>query len=243
MNSFKINYLFLFLFLFAALFSYSKLAQAELATPSAYIVTVNSFDLCEDATCTKYTRLGSTSKAFDIASASAGGDVGTYVDEITLEVGKTYTHARWNLNRAMTMKGTVSVSGTGGECATSANGTAGTETVNAYNALDQTEANLDTFMVDLLKGGDGSWPTETDYTSKGVQLTDSDFPSATAFVYIKKLTTPYTVADKPMEITMSFDVTNTLGAGFNGTGSEENGVPNSRCYYWVEDPSPIIAIK
>ena len=69
-------------------------SYSEYATPSVYIVTVNSMDLCEDAACTKYTRIGAVSKSFDIASVAASGDVGTYVEEIALEVGKTYTHAR-----------------------------------------------------------------------------------------------------------------------------------------------------
>ena len=36
---------------------------------------------------------------------------------------------------------------------------------------------------------------------------------------------------------------NRLGAGYNGTGSAQNGVPNGKCYYWIEDPSPKITIK
>ena len=42
---------------------------------------------------------------------------------------------------------------------------------------------------------------------------------------------------------MSFDVTNRLGVGYNGTGSAQNGVPKGKCYYWIEDPSPKITIK
>ena len=219
-----------------------NIALSDLDTPSAYIVTVNSMDLCEDASCSQYTRLGATSKAFDIAAVSASGDVGTYVEEITLVVGKTYTHARWNLNRTITMKGTVAISGVG-NCATATNGTAGVETVSAYTAVGQTEANLNLFMVDLLKGGAGTWPTATDYTSKGVQLVSNDFPSATTFDYIKQLTAAYTVTENVPEISMSFDVTNNLGAGYNNSGGAQNGVPNAKCYYWVEDPSPSITIK
>ena len=219
-----------------------NIAWSELATPAAYIVTVNSMDLCEDASCSQYTRLGATSKDFDIAGVSASGDVGTYVEEITLVVGKTYTHARWNLNRTITMKGTVAVSGVG-NCVTATNGTAGVETVTAYTAVGQTEANLNLFVVDLLKGGDGTWPTATDYTSKGVQLVSNDFPSATTFDYIKQLTTPFTVTENVPEINMAFDVTNNLGAGYNNSGGAQNGVPNAKCNYWVEHPSPSITIK
>ena len=219
-----------------------NIAWSGYATPSAYIVTVNSMDLCENASCSTYTRVGQITKSFDIAVAAASGDVGTYVDEITLEVGKTYTHARWNLNRSFSMTGTVAIDGVG-NCATAANGTAGSETVNSYTAVGQTEAALSVFMVDLLKGGDGTWPTASDYTSKGVQLVSNDFPSATTFDYIKQLTSPYNVSEEVPEISMSFDVTNNLGAGYNNSGSAQNGVPNAKCYYWVLDPSPTISIK
>jgi hypothetical protein len=221
---------------------YSNLSYAANGTPSSYIVTVNSMDLCEDAACTNFTRIGASSKQFDIAAAAASADVGTYVDEIVLVVGTEYTHVRWNLNRSFSMTGTVAIGGVG-NCATATNGTAGTETVNAYTAVGQTEAALSVFMTDLLKGGDGSWPLAADYTSKGVQLVSNDFPSATTFDYIKQLEQPYTVSEEVPEISMSFNVTNNLGAGYNNSGGAQNGVPNAKCYYWVKDPSPTISIK
>ena len=211
-------------------------------TPEVYIVTVNSMDLCEDAACSNYARIGNVSKNFDIASVSATADVGTYVDEFFLEIGKVYTHARWNLNRAMTVKGGASVGG-GVTCSTAANGTAGTETVAAYTAGNQTEANLALFMVDLGKLANSGGPVAADYTSKGVQLVSDDFPSATTFDYIKELASPYTVSEEVPVISMSFNVTNNLGIGYNNSGSASNGVPNNNCYYWVEDPSPIISIQ
>ncbi len=211
-------------------------------TPEVYIVTVNSMDLCEDAACSNYARIGNVSKNFDIASVSAAADVGTYVDEFFLEIGKVYTHARWNLNRAMTVKGGASVGG-GVTCSTAANGTAGTETVAAYTAGNQTEANLALFMVDLGKLANSGGPVAADYTSKGVQLVSNDFPSATTFDYIKELASPYTVSEEVPVISMSFNVTNNLGIGYNNSGSASNGVPNNNCYYWVEDPSPIISIQ
>lgn len=219
-----------------------KMVFSAFDTPEVYIVTVNSMDLCEDAACSNYARIGNVSKNFDIASVSAAADVGTYVDEFFLEIGKVYTHARWNLNRAMTVKGGASVGG-GVTCSTAANGTAGTETVAAYTAGNQTEANLALFMVDLGKLANSGGPVAADYTSKGVQLVSNDFPSATTFDYIKELASPYTVSEEVPVISMSFNVTNNLGIGYNNSGSASNGVPNNNCYYWVEDPSPIISIQ
>lgn len=239
MNIKKLLYIITIFFTF---YFIPKMVFSAFDTPEVYIVTVNSMDLCEDAACSNYARIGNVSKNFDIASVSAAADVGTYVDEFFLEIGKVYTHARWNLNRAMTVKGGASVGG-GVTCSTAANGTAGTETVAAYTAGNQTEANLALFMVDLGKLANSGGPVAADYTSKGVQLVSDDFPSATTFDYIKELASPYTVSEKVPVISMSFNVTNNLGIGYNNSGSASNGVPNNNCYYWVEDPSPIISIQ
>ena len=239
MNIKKLLYIITIFFTF---YFIPKMVFSAYDTPEVYIVTVNSMDLCEDAACSNYARIGNVSKNFDIASVSAAADVGTYVDEFFLEIGKVYTHARWNLNRAMTVKGGASVGG-GVTCSTAANGTAGTETVAAYTAGNQTEANLALFMVDLGKLANSGGPVAADYTSKGVQLVSDDFPSATTFDYIKELTSPYTVSEEVPVISMSFNVTNNLGIGYNNSGSASNGVPNNNCYYWVEDPSPIISIQ
>ena len=224
------------------LFLYTSLSYSEYATPSSYIVTVNSMDLCEDASCTNYARIGNVSKNFDIASVSAAADVGTYVDEFFLEIGRVYTHARWNLNRTFNVTGTVAISGVG-NCATAANGTAGGETTSTYTAVGQTEAALNLFMVDVGKMSNTGSPSAVDYTSKGVQLVSNDFPSATTFDYIKQLDSPYTVSEEVPVISMSFNVTNNLGAGYNNSGSTQNGVPNAKCFYWIEDPSPTIAVQ
>ena len=239
MNIKKLLYIITIFFTF---YFIPKMVFSAFDTPEVYIVTVNSMDLCEDAACSSYARIGNVSKNFDIASVSAAADVGTYVDEFFLEIGKVYTHARWNLNRAMTVKGGASVGG-GVTCSTAANGTAGTETVAAYTAGNQTEANLALFMVDLGKLANSGGPVAADYTSKGVQLVSDDFPSATTFDYIKELASPYTVSEEVPVISMSFNVTNNLGIGYNNSGSASNGVPNNNCYYWVEDPSPIISIQ
>tara|TARA_A100001037_G_scaffold177849_1_gene159500 strand:+ start:1644 stop:2363 length:720 start_codon:yes stop_codon:yes gene_type:complete len=239
MNIKKLLYIITIFFTF---YFIPKMVFSAFDTPEVYIVTVNSMDLCEDAACSNYARIGNVSKNFDIASVSAAADVGTYVDEFFLEIGKVYTHARWNLNRAMTVKGGASVGG-GVTCSTAANGTAGTETVAAYTAGNQTEANLALFMVDLGKLANSGGPVAADYTSKGVQLVSDDFPSATTFDYIKELASPYTVSEEVPVISMSFNVTNNLGIGYNNSGSASNGVPNNNCYYWVEDPSPIISIQ
>ena len=49
-----------------------KMGFSAFDTPEVYIVTVNSMDLCEDAACANYARIGNVSKNFDIASKCFG---------------------------------------------------------------------------------------------------------------------------------------------------------------------------
>mgnify|MGYP001983683169 CR=1 FL=1 len=85
---------------------------AATATPSVYKTTVTKVELCSSSACADPIVLGSGSKLFDIASVSAQADVGTYLNDFTITLGRTYTHVRSTINATMTTKGTVDVSGT-----------------------------------------------------------------------------------------------------------------------------------
>ena len=75
--------------------------------------------------------LGSGSKEFDIASVSAQADVGTYLNDFTITLGRTYTHVRSTINATMTTKGTVDVSGT--TCNTVASPTVAAASAHSYS--------------------------------------------------------------------------------------------------------------
>ena len=87
-------------------------AFSATSTPSVYKTTVTKVELCSSSACSDPIVLGSGSKEFDIASVSAQADVGTYLNDFTITLGRTYTHVRSTINATMTTKGTVDVSGT-----------------------------------------------------------------------------------------------------------------------------------
>jgi len=97
----------------ATVFSNSALTAPAIGTGRAtsYNVDVRSVKLCTDALCAGGYVLGSGSKTFDIASASAGADVGTYANIDAIPVG-AYSHIQIVLSRTFTVSGTCTTGGT-----------------------------------------------------------------------------------------------------------------------------------
>ncbi|MDP6772598.1 MAG: hypothetical protein QF704_17955, partial [Anaerolineales bacterium] len=65
-------------------------------------------ELCTSSACTTTTVLAEKDGTFDIASASAGADVGSWITGYALEIGTTYTHIKATINSTFTIKGTCS---------------------------------------------------------------------------------------------------------------------------------------
>tara|TARA_B100000579_G_scaffold388711_1_gene362031 strand:+ start:1855 stop:2649 length:795 start_codon:yes stop_codon:yes gene_type:complete len=92
---------------------YNSYAISATGPATVYKVTITKIELCtavplaneHDVTCTGATTVGSGSKTFDVASVSAGADVGSYVSTTGLPIGTTFTHARPTISRAFTIKG------------------------------------------------------------------------------------------------------------------------------------------
>jgi hypothetical protein len=98
----------------ATIFSSSTFAApGDTATgrETSYNVDVRSVKLCTDSLCAGGYVLGSGSKTFDIASAAAGAEVGSYANIDAVPVG-TYSHIQIVLSRTFTVSGTCTVSGT-----------------------------------------------------------------------------------------------------------------------------------
>ena len=72
-----------------------------------YKVTMKKVELCEDSACATSTTVGDKNMPVDIASATAGADVGSYAPTTGLPLGKTYTHLRVTISRTFTVTGTV----------------------------------------------------------------------------------------------------------------------------------------
>ena len=72
-----------------------------------YKVTMSRMELCTDSTCSSPTSVCTTTKTVDIASVSAGADIGSWCSMSGLPLGTTYSHVRVHVNRTFTMKGVV----------------------------------------------------------------------------------------------------------------------------------------
>lgn len=71
-----------------------------------YDVEVQSVSLCTESTCASPVSIGSTSKTFDIASASVGSAIGSYANFDAVTPG-TYTHVKTVVSSTMTLTGSA----------------------------------------------------------------------------------------------------------------------------------------
>ena len=97
--------------------NYSFQVFAELGEATVYKVTLTKIELCTaaplasktDTTCTGATTVGTGNKTFDVASVTAGSQVGSFVSTSGLPMGTTFTHVKPTLTREFTMKGYVEI--------------------------------------------------------------------------------------------------------------------------------------
>jgi len=203
---YKLN---IYSFLLSFVFCTSLFAAS--ATPTSYKPTVTKVELCTSSSCSDPVVLGTTTKEFDIASASVGADVGTYLSDFTITLGKTYTHMRSTISSTFKVTGTVTVGSA--TCNTVASpSVASTATLTAKNAKSGTLAEMDWIIPDVNGGGDYSNLTSS-FASSGTSKVDG----ASTFTFTIALAVPYTPksTDTP-KIRMSFDVADTLVATESG---------------------------
>ena len=206
----------------------SNLLYAATATPTAYKTTVTKFELCSSSDCSDPVVLGSATKQFDIASKSVGTDVGTYLNDFTITLGRTYTHARSTINSTFQVQGTVDVSGTTCNTVASPSNTAASATATAKTAADGTLADM-AWMVPNANGGGDYSDLRSTYTANGIAKTDG----ASTFTFTVALAVPYTpkATDSP-KILIKFDVANTLVATTGG----------GLCVIYVDPPVQTVTI-
>lgn len=206
----------------------SNLLYAATATPTAYKTTVTKFELCSSSDCSDPVVLGSATKQFDIASKSVGTDVGTYLNDFTITLGRTYTHARSTINSTFQVQGTVDVSGTTCNTVASPSNTAASATATAKTAADGTLADM-AWMVPNANGGGDYSDLRSTYTANGIAKTDG----ASTFTFTVALAVPYTpkATDSP-KILIKFNVADTLIA-ILGSGL---------CVIYVDPPVQTVTI-
>lgn len=124
----------------ALLFASLVCAQAAGATcllgtcgpATKYEVNVLSVALCASSACSSPVTVGSSSRSFDIASASVGSAIGSYANFDSVTEG-TYTHIQVVVSRTFTL------SGTAGACSVS----------SSQLSVPNADATLDSAMVPL----------------------------------------------------------------------------------------------
>ena len=119
---------------------------------------------CEDSACAAYTKVCSSTKTADIASVTAGADVGSWCALTGLPIGTTFSHLRERLNRAFTLSGYVVDKNSTTDCYTGST-TAGTATATAQgdehaDATTQTLVEQEIYLYDA-RGDNGEYITGT----------------------------------------------------------------------------------
>ena len=106
------KYLNSILFVFFLAFLSSSAAIAESGRADVYKVTMDRMELCTDSTCTSPLLVCSGTKTVDIASVTAGADIGSWCPLSGIPIGATYSHYRIRVSRTFTISGSVTGDGT-----------------------------------------------------------------------------------------------------------------------------------
>lgn len=199
-----------------------------------YTVTMKKVELCEDSACSSSTTVGEKDMAANIASASAGADVGSYAPTTGLPIGTTFTHLRVTISRTFTITGSVVLSGD--DCFTDG-GTDSTKTQMLVGKTSGTAAS--STMILSTEGGYSaangarsgalnSGNFNIDYSSPSYATTMSISGDNALMIY--ELTTPYKVGVKAPTIRIKFNTETAVGAD------------NNACVMWVDEPNVTIAL-
>ena len=184
------------------------------STPAKYEVTMKKVELCTSSACTTTTVLAEKDGTFDIASASAGADVGSWITGYALEIGTTYTHIKATINSTFTIKGTCS----NGEHGLDSCTTIGTPTVAASSgsspaataevASSVAAADMSWMVPNKADADNGAFygaTVATTFEANGITKVND----AATFTWIGALSSSYTpTASSAPKITIKFDVTN-----------------------------------
>jgi hypothetical protein len=204
-------------------------------TPTKYDTTMSKLELCTSSACTTTTVLGEKTATFNIASASAGAEVGSWISSFALPVGETFTHVQATISTTFTIAGYIQDDGSNGladdsYCVTVASpSTPASATTPAIHAESSTTTNADMSWIVPNTTSAGYGDLTASFATNGITKTDG----ASSITWIGALTSPYTVtATSAPKFTMSFDVTNMLQA--YGTGGN--------CAIYVKPPAVSITV-
>ena len=228
-----IKFIKLLIYLFLANFFFidSAYSADNIATPTKYEITMKKVELCESSGCSIPIVLAEKDATFNIASASAGAEVGSWISSFSLPVGETYSHIRATISTTFTIAGYTTNSDISSDycvTATSPN-TASGHAQGAIVAGSSATTNTDmSWIIPNRANADNGDPygdLDSTFTTNGISKANA----ASTFTWIGALTSSYTVtATSSPKITIKFDVTDQLKSSQSGADT---------CYMWVESPT------
>ena len=203
--------------------------------PTQYQVTMKKVELCTDLACTSPYVVGEKDMDADIASVTAGADVGSFAPTTGIPPGIVYTHLRVTISRTFTITASISVDGglcrtDGGDNANAtqmtvgaSSGTAVAETmylVNAgsYGASDGTR-----------DGAVGSSNMDIDYSSPSSAKAMTVSGDNAVMTY--ELTSPYQKTLRAPVIKVKFNTSTAVG------------VEDTACSMYINEPSVTISLQ
>jgi len=193
-------------FIIAALFAialntpaFAAVVTGTTGSPATrYDVTVTKIELCRSTACSNPFVMGTATKTFDIASASAGADVGNYISLKGIPLWQTWSHVRVTLSTVFT------ITGGDGTCQTDGSTTADRTTL----ATGTAGAGAGTPSVLRLPNENIANGPPTGYYA-GIGFTAVN--DAPTFSIVYALTTPYTCKGKMPRVEIKFDTSTAFG--------------------------------
>ncbi len=216
---------------------------------TVYEITVSQVEICTDSSCSSSFVLGNTTATFDLASVSAGQDVGEFATASGIPAGVAHSHVRVTLNRAITITGSVSITGLASpnECTTRTGNSQGdTNTLG----LGTTGSSSTATSQSLFVPGEGvTFGRGSDDASTGTSITSGTFSgtfnidnvTSTTMTVTYPLGQTYTKqADDPdPRIEIKFNTSTALGAA-NTDSATTSG---ETCSLFPRPPDVIINIS
>ena len=203
--------------------------------PTQYQVTMKKVELCTDLACTAPYVVGERDMDADIASVSAGADVGNFAPTTGIPPGIVYTHLRVTISRTFTITASISVDG--GLCRTDGgdNATATQMTVGASSGTAVAET---MYLVNAGSYGAGDGTRDGDEGSSNIDIGYSSPSSAKTMsvsgdnaVMVYELTAPYQKTLRAPIIKVKFNTATSIGAD------------DTKCVMYINEPTVSIALQ
>ena len=203
--------------------------------PTQYQVTMKKVELCTDLACTSPYVVGEKDMDADIASVTAGADVGSFAPTTGIPPGIVYTHLRVTISRTFTITASISVDG--GLCRTdggnNANATQMTVGASSGTAVAETM-----YLVNAGSYGAGDGTRDGDEGSSNIDIGYSSPSSAKTMsvsgdnaVMVYELTAPYQKTLRAPVIKVKFNTATAIG------------VEDTACSMYINEPSVTISLQ